>query len=218
MNKATKNNSGEEQQLMFIQPPSQRIRVNKRQSTEYTIFLDDEITEPSNYRDEIFSIINSSEFDEISIILNTVGGSLSTALAFKEVLQLCPATSTAVLIGECSSAGTIIALACNNVAVLDSATFMIHTAKFGSGGTTNNVKDHVDFTHAQINKLIDSTYVGFLSKAEIEQVKLGKEFWFNADEIRERLQNRAKYFEQLEKKKAPKKSKKDAPEQQILEE
>jgi ATP-dependent protease ClpP protease subunit len=179
---------------------SNRIKITPRQSREITIFMDDAIGQPNEYRDELYTILSASEEDDVQIILNTVGGNLSTALAFREALGVCNAQTTAIIMNECSSAGTILALSCQQVAVLDSAEFMIHTAKFGSGGNTNNVKDHVDFTHKQVTKLIEDTYAGFLTKAEIEQVKNGKEFWMDSAEIKIRLLNRTKHHESLQKK------------------
>lgn len=186
-----------------------RLKARSKQFSEFTFFLDEPIGSPSEYRDEIHTIVNASEIDTINIIINSPGGQLSTAQALVEAIKISEATINAVIMGECSSAATIIALNCPNVIVLDSAEFMIHTAKFGSWGNTNNVKDHVDFNQKQINKLIDATYTGFLTKQEIEKVKLGVEFWFDAEETRKRLENRIKFVEKEEKKKNKKASTED---------
>lgn len=201
----------------FLGNQSNRIKISKNISNNITIILDEELTKPSDYRDEVWTIMNAGEEDDTIILCNSMGGSLSTALMFREALLMSASPSTAIIAHECSSAATIIALSCDNVGVLDSAEFMIHTAKFGSGGNTNNVKDHVDFTHKQIHKLIDDVYTGFLTKDEIEKVKLGKEFWFDADETRIRLNNRAKFIEAKHKKSVPKKpTKKDELSSELL--
>lgn len=196
----TDENMNDDVQVMSLLQQSNRIKISKTISHNITVFLDDIIGSPSEYRDEIWTIINASEDDEVTVLLNTVGGNLSTALAIREALLMTQAQSTAIIINECSSAGTIIALSCDNVGVLNSAEFMIHTAKFMSGGNTNNVKDHVDFTHNQVHKLIDDVYSGFLTKDEIEKVKLGKEFWFDSEETKKRLLDRAKFIENKDKK------------------
>lgn len=183
-----------------------RIRVVPRQSNEITIFIDDNIVDPHEYRDEFHTIINAGEYDEINIVLNTGGGNLSTANMLVQAMHASRAEINCILVGDCYSAGTIIALNAKNVVVLDSATFMVHTASFASGGTTNNIKGHVDFTHQYINRLIDETYEGFLTKIELEQVKNGKEFWFTAEEVKNRLVERTKYFE-IKAKKEEKESK-----------
>jgi ATP-dependent protease ClpP protease subunit len=194
------NNLGSDSHEDEMGVKSPRIRVASRQSNDFTIFIDDDIDEPSAYRDELYLLITASENDSINIPLLTRGGSMDTALAFEEMLKLSKAESTAILMGGVASAGTIIALSCTNVAVLDSATFMIHTASFGSMGQTNHVKAHVDFSHECIHEVIDRVYEGFLTPVEIQSVKDGTELWLKADAIRDRLKARLKYFEAKAKK------------------
>ncbi|NCB03411.1 MAG: hypothetical protein EOM67_14835 [Spirochaetia bacterium] len=69
---------------------------------------------------------------------------------------------------------------------------MIHTASYGSSGNSSNVKAHTDFTSKQVDKLLDETYEGFLSKEEMSNVKKGVELWLSAEELQERLLKRAK--------------------------
>lgn len=185
---------------------SSRIKVNQKLSREITIFLDNVLGSPDNYRDELWTIINAQESDDIVLVMNTVGGDLSTALAFREALQMSHAPTTAIIMNECASGGTIIALSCENVGALDSCEFMIHTGKSGIYGNINNIKDYGEFQDKQINKLIEKVYSGFLSKQEIADVILGKELWFDADDTRQRLQNRAEYMERKSKP-APRKRK-----------
>jgi hypothetical protein len=72
---------------------------------------------------------------------------------------------------------------------------MVHTASYGSGGSTNNVKAHTDFFTVYINKILDTTYTGFLTPSELIEVKKGVEMWFSSEDIVERLQNKQKYLE-----------------------
>lgn len=125
---------------------------------------------------------------------------MDTAQQLIEAIKYSAANVTAVIAGDCASAATMIALSCPHVLVLDSAEFMVHTASYYSGGVSPRIKSHVDFTHSQINKMIDEYYSGFLTKKEIEQVKTGTEFWFDASQIRERFQNRIKYLKSVKEK------------------
>jgi hypothetical protein len=52
-----------------------------------------------------------------------------------------------------------------------------------------------------VEKLINDTYEGFLTKDELSRVKSGVEMWFDADEIRDRMRSRIKHLQALEKKK-----------------
>lgn len=97
--------------------------------------------------------------------------------------------------GECYSAASMIALNCHNVVVLDSANMMIHTASFGTAGNTGNVKAYTDFTVKEIEKLLVSTYEGFLTKEEIDKIKTGVEIWLSSEEITKRMEIRVKHLE-----------------------
>jgi ATP-dependent protease ClpP protease subunit len=78
--------------------------------------------------------------------------------------------------------------------IADSAEFMLHTAHYGSIGTVPNVKGQTDFATKQVNKLLDICYAGFLTPKELEELKNGREWWFNADEARERMLKRQMYL------------------------
>lgn len=166
----------------------------------HDVFLDSDIAEPSEYRELISLLFNSNENDTINLFINSDGGHLDTALAIVEGLKATEARVTAVLIGACHSAASIISMYCHEVAVLDSAYSMIHTASFGAQGNTSNVKSHTEFTVRQVEKLLNNTYDGFLTKEEMAKVKQGVELWFDADEIRKRMTNRIKFVTAKQKK------------------
>ena len=111
-------------------------------------------------------------------------------------LEETEASSMAILEGEVASAASIIALNCDTVIVASNATMMIHNISFGSNGKMSDVQRHVAFTKRQSERLIDSTYEGFLSPEEIKDVHKGLEFWMDADEILVRLEARQAYFEE----------------------
>lgn len=158
----------------------------------YDVYLDDEITEPSNYRELISLLMNASEQDEINIFINSGGGNLDTACAIITALQCSQANVTAYLMGACHSAASMITMYCTQVHVFNSAYMMAHTASFGSVGNTSTVKSHTDFTVSQVEKLLDDAYEGFLSKDEIAKVKNGVEVWFDNEQIVTRMKSRLK--------------------------
>lgn len=171
------------------------INTTRLERNHHDVFIDTEITEPSDYRELISLLFNAGEEDSFNFFINSGGGHLNTALAIIEGLKHTNANVTAVLVGECHSAASMITMYCHEMAVLDSAHMMIHTASYGTVGNTGNVKAYTDFTTKQVESLLHDTYEGFLTKEEIAKIKLGVELWFNADEIRDRIQNRIKYLE-----------------------
>lgn len=186
--------------LLAAKGPDQYINSVERTVHHHDVFLDGDILEPSNYRELLALLFNSGEEDTINIFINSGGGHLDTALAVVEGLKATHAHVTAVLIGACHSAASIISMYCNEVAVLDNAYSMVHTASFGAVGNTGNVKAHTEFTVRQVEKLLNETYEGFLTKEELSKVKSGVELWFDSDEIRNRIESRVKFLQSKMKK------------------
>ena len=167
------------------------IRSSQVVSNNHIISLDEPISEPRKYRDIIHCLITASEGDFINILINSEGGRLDTALAIIEAMNSCPATLMTTVVGSCYSAASMIACMSPSCVITDSAEFMIHTASYGSGGTVPNVRAHTEFTTAQIDKLINKVYTGFLTAKEIDEVKKGREYWFTADDARDRMDRRS---------------------------
>lgn len=176
------------------------ISMQERTARHYDVFLDSNIEEPSEYRELLSVLFGASDDDTVNIFINSNGGHLDTALAIVEGLKSTSAHVTAVIIGACHSAASIISMYCHEVAVLDNAYSMVHTASYGTAGNTGNVKAHTEFTTRQVEKLLNDTYEGFLTKEELTKVKQGVELWFDADEIRERMGKRVAFLSQKLKK------------------
>lgn len=179
-----------------------RSMITKTEVTlnQFNVHLDEEINEPSMYRDLITLLFNSTENDVITFYVNCPGGHLDSALAIIEGIKVTKSHIRCILIGACHSAASMISMYAHEIIVLDSAHSLIHTATFGSIGNSNNIKTHTDFTVRQIEKFIHATYDGFLTESELVSVKAGVELWFDADQIRDRMVKRNMYLEAEEKK------------------
>ena len=164
-------------------------------ASQFDVFIDTEIGEPSDYRELNYLLNTANENDQFNLYINSPGGHLNTALMIIESLKVTDASTMAIIQGECHSAASMITMYCQEVAVLDSAHMMLHTATYGTVGNTSNVKAHTEFTTKQVEKLLDDSYAGFLTEDELEKVKIGVEFWFDADEIRTRLERRTAYLQ-----------------------
>lgn len=187
-------NAKQEEANNILSGLMKQVQISSRDIVlkSYDVYLDDEITEPSNYRELISLLMNASEQDEINIFINSGGGNLDTACAIITALQCSQANVTAYLMGACHSAASMITMYCTQVHVFNSAYMMAHTASFGSVGNTSTVKSHTDFTVSQVEKLLDDAYEGFLSKDEIAKVKNGVEVWFDNEQIVTRMKSRLK--------------------------
>lgn len=185
--------------IQIMDKPSSMFRTMKREIACHQVYLDEPIGPPSKYRDLINTLYLAGEDDEFNIFINSEGGYLSTALAIIEAIKASAATVRAIIVGECHSAASIITLNCHEIAVTDAAHALIHTASYGAGGNSHMVQKHVEFSTEHIKRIIDKTYSGFLSDAELTQIHTGVEFWFDAKEISKRLVNRLKYLDSKKK-------------------
>lgn len=177
------------------QPQQGMIRTQKQEVKLHTVFFDEEIGQPKKYRDLIHQLFQADANDQFIFMMNTPGGYLITALAIIEALKATEATVRAVIIGECHSAGSIIALNCHNIVVTDSAHSLVHTGQYGTEGQAGNVRAHVDFSTKHIKGIIEDTYSGFMTPDEISDLHKGLEFWFDSKQLNKRLNDRMKFLE-----------------------
>jgi len=192
VNNKTRVDEEMDQATNLIGNLTNNVHINPVQSSLITheVFLDMDIDEPHRYRNVISLLINVPAHDRIHFYINCNGGNLDSATAIINAMQICKAEITGHIMGACHSAASIIAMYCHSVHVFDTAYMMIHTASFGSIGSTQTVKAQTDFTVTQVEKLLDDCYDGFLSKEELKQVKQGIEMWYDAEEIQKRLKKR----------------------------
>lgn len=149
--------------------------------------LDEDIKEPSYYRNLIEVLNNATEQDLVVLNINSGGGHLDSAISIIDALRNTRANTLAWISGSAYSAAGIIALSCQNVEVGEFATLMCHNSQYGLGGYTTDIKDRAVFEHKMISKIMHSVYRHFLSVDEVEAVLSNKTIWMDADEIVERF-------------------------------
>jgi ATP-dependent protease ClpP protease subunit len=173
----------------------------------HLVFIDDDITDPRNYRDVIHCLATCSENDSVNLLVNSSGGRTDSIWQIIEAMKGCRGDVSVTVIGAAYSAASMLACMAPECYIADSAEFMLHTAHYGSIGTVPNVKGQTEFATRQINKLLDQAYKGFLTDKELDELKNGKEFWFDAEESGKRMTKRYKYLSGLSKLPKPKKVK-----------
>ena len=177
------------------------IRTVPIQINSHLIFIDDDIGDPSTYRDVIHCLATCNENDSVNFLINSNGGRTDSIWQIIEAMKGCRGDVAATVIGAAYSAASMLACMAPQCLIADSAEFMLHTAHYGSIGTVPNVKGQTDFATKQINRLLDICYAGFLTPRELEELKNGREWWFDADEARERMLRRQLYLLKESKKK-----------------
>jgi ATP-dependent protease ClpP protease subunit len=175
------------------EPVGSFIKTHRAEMHSHQVSFDEDVGPPAKYRDLINLLYMADENTEFNFFMNTSGGHMSSCMAIVEAMKATDARVRAIIVGDCHSAGSIIALNAHEVVVTDSALMMCHTANYGTAGSTQNVKAHTDFSTLYINKIIDNTYSGFLTPSEIVDLKKGVEMWLDSRQIIERLGARAEY-------------------------
>lgn len=155
--------------------------------TLFIINLDDEIKLPSEYRKAFFIFNKATKNDTIKLIINSYGGATNTAVQFFNLLIDTPAHTIADIYTACS-AGSIIALGCNEINIRKFATMMIHQSSWGINGKAEEIKSQSDFFTTLNKKILEDIYFSFLSQKEIKEILKGKDFWFFETEIKKRLE------------------------------
>lgn len=201
----TKANENIEELMMMMPEQKGLIRTLTQQINTHLVFIDDDITSPSNYRDVIHCLATCSENDSVNILVNSSGGRTDSAWAIIEAMKGCRGDVAVTVLGAAYSAASMIACMADECYFAESSEMMLHTAHYGSIGTVPNVKGQTDFATRQINKLLDTCYTGFLTPKELEELKNGKEFWFSAEEAQTRMAKRYRHLNSLNK---PSKAKK----------
>jgi ATP-dependent protease ClpP protease subunit len=194
--------AADEEIIMLGQPQQQNglIRTIPVQINSHLIFIDDDIGDPALYRDVIHCLATCNENDTVNFLINSNGGRTDSIWQIIEAMKGCRGDVAATVIGSAYSAASMLACMAPECYIADSAEFMLHTAHYGSIGTVPNVKGQTDFATKQINRLLDICYAGFLTPKELEELKNGREWWFDAEEARERMLKRQLYLLKQSKK------------------
>ena len=156
-----------------------------------TAYLTNTIEEPSEYNELCFRLKSASPAEIFTLVINTPGGILDSALMLVDAIKTSKAKVIAQISGTVASAGTIITLACNEVEVAPHTAFMIHNYSGGLVGKGHELKAHQEFVDANLHNSFTDLYKGFLTPSEIKKVIDGKDYWMNRDEVLERLSARS---------------------------
>jgi len=182
--------------IPLMQKPS-RISTNQTVANTHVIQIYEDIGNPGDYLDELNLINTASEMDTIVLDICTDGGVLDTAMLFKRALFNTPAHTVAIIGPACSSAGSILALSCREHVLDDTSNLMIHTSTYGLMAKDTDIYEHANFSRKQLRKLYEDVYSGFLSQDDLEDVIKGTPFYFDADQLAERLEKMYDYRQAL---------------------
>lgn len=165
--------------------------------SEISFRLNKEIKPPEYYSDLLDRLELASENDTIKVYIDTIGGDLDGCIAICDGLLNTEADVIGIITNKAYSAGAFIALSCENLVVRPYARMMAHSYSGTYGGKDHEIELDYGFNKDYIHNFLSNCCQGFLSEEELEEMFAGKDWWFNAEEIAERLNNRNEYFNSL---------------------
>lgn len=172
----------------IIQNNPLRIR-SLPEYTEVDFYLIGEIDDISDYIDFLRSISNLKQGDIVNLHINCYGGDVVTAFNILDVLQTTQADIKIFIEGCCCSAATFIALSGDSWEVMPHSYFMCHAYSSFQFGKKQELEASNTFNKKWLDNSIREIYKGFLSDDELERMMRGEDFYFNVDEVVERLAN-----------------------------
>ena len=158
-------------------------------STKYEFYIDQDILEPSYYRNLITVLNNATENDLVILNINSQGGSLDSAISIMQALRDTRAETIAHTVGSCYSAATLLALSCNNVDVGEFSNWMIHDGSYAVASKSSDIVTRASFENKFIRNIFKSVYIPFISEQEMNDVMRGVDLWMTSEEVRERFAN-----------------------------
>jgi len=164
--------------------------VRTQRVNTYKVHINQEIKDASYYSKVFDMMLDATENDTINFFISSGGGDLDGLNVLLEGINLTEAYVRAVIVGSCHSAASLLALSCDDVVVLDSATMLCHGVRTGFGGKLADLDAYTEHSKKVSHKLLKTVYKNFLSDSEISDLISGKELWLTSDEVRTRLTKR----------------------------
>lgn len=156
----------------------------------FSIYLFGVIEDAAQFVSAIEVLSSAQESDIVVIHLSTPGGSLDATDTFIQAMRECEARIIVKASGGVHSAGSVILLNADEFTLSENFNCLIHNGSTGVGGKFSDFKAQVKHTQEYMEKVMRSTYSGFLSETEIEALLDGKDFWFDGEEFARRFEAR----------------------------
>ena len=180
-------------ELIFeeIQPEIEHSRWSKvvpivEKDGVVTACLMGEIVNVEEYNELCYTLENTKA-KEVRLIINNMGGQLSSMLSIIASMEKCACPVVGVLSGTVASAATMIALQCDRLEIAQYTSWLTHTYSGGLAGKGNEIEAQYEFEKKYIPNIFKGIHKGFLTTTEINRVLKGKDMWMDKDEIEKRF-------------------------------
>jgi len=161
---------------------------NSRGGILYQHYLNNEVTRNDVYVDMIQQIRMAQPDDDIFIYLNNRGGLVDTGIQIINSFDECQGVVHTVVDGIAASIAAIMWLAGHQRTVLNHGSLMLHNFSAGVSGKGHEIMETVMGYNSYILEMFKLYTTPFLTDEEYAKMIDGKDYWFSANQIRERLE------------------------------
>lgn len=179
-------------------PVDARIQMfgKTREIHSVDVYFDELIADLPYYRNLLQYMREMQPEDELRIWVDSPGGYLASALSIIDAMNSTEGQVTVIVTGQAASAASIIALNAPNLIIGDNAYMMCHSASYGTGAKKQGeIFSQVQHSEQSLRKMMFELYENFLEPEEIEMMLVGRDYYFDYDEITERLNRRQQIIE-----------------------
>lgn len=168
-----------------------KILASQHVATHYRVFLNKPVEEPSRYEELIQVLLTASEDDCVEILCNSTGGQLDSCIDIVNAIRESRAATRAVITCDAHSAMSAIALACLDCVAMPHSAMLVHQPRGGNFGRHAEQVIYGEFVKKHTEGFYKDIYKDFLTDKEITECLNGKDFWFDSEEINQRLNRRS---------------------------
>jgi len=165
---------------------SKTVPIRKVGNT-YHCYISGDIGSPDEYNELAHVLEIAEDYNTVILHINTGGGYIDSAFQIVAAIKRSKAELVvARIVGTVASAGTIIALSCDELEVEKHTHFMIHNYSTGTQGKGHEVMDYINFNDRTLKETFKEIYKGFLTDDEVKDVLRGKDMWLDSTEVKSR--------------------------------
>lgn len=175
-----------------------KVSYQPSSSGMYQIYVFGPIEDAVQFIDAIEVLGMAGENDIVIINLSSPGGNLDATDTFIHAMRECEARIIVKATGGVHSAGSVILLNADEFILSENFNCLIHNGEVGFGAKFSDWKAATKHTAEYMERLMRTTYKGFLEDSEIDALLAGKDFWLNAPDFMARWNKREALLEAIE--------------------
>lgn len=157
----------------------------------YRFFISSFDNENNEFHGMMDTLLSAAPQDLLELRISSPGGLVTECQQIVNVIwNNFKDRNIAFIDSHASSAGAFTFCACDKRVIYKNSRLMLHNYSGGHAGPHQKMKDRMKFDAKHIISFLKSTLKvgknGFLNEKEFNQMIIGKEFWFDADEMLKR--------------------------------